>query len=110
MNDIQMMLRKRRLEYYLFLAWCITCPVFLLIIFFAAMIDSSGKLIVEGEYQFPRWTLGVGWTIFTICIVAMPAYYVYQYIKSFLYVKTHLTSNVSKQYNSKYWSTETFFK
>ncbi|CAF3571258.1 unnamed protein product, partial [Rotaria sp. Silwood2] len=93
MNDIKLMLGKRRPEYYLFVTWCVTGPIILLIIFFATMINDSSKLIVYGNYQFPRWTLGVGWTIFTICIVAMPLYYLYQYIQSFLHVRANPTSN-----------------
>jgi SNF family Na+-dependent transporter len=93
MNDIQLMLDKRIPEYYLFVTWCIACPVLLLIIFFASMIDGSSKLLVEGDYQFPQWTLGVGWTIFTVCIIGMPIYYLYQYIQSFHYVRKHRISS-----------------
>lgn len=98
MNNIKMMLGRRRPEYYLLITWCITCPILLLIIFFAAMIDSSSRLLVEGDYQFPQWTLGFGWTIFTLCIIGIPAYYLYQYIQSFRYVRATPIDGVSKQY------------
>jgi hypothetical protein len=31
MNDIEMMLGKRAAEYYLFLTWCITAPILLVV-------------------------------------------------------------------------------
>lgn len=45
MNDIKMVLHKRAAEYYLFVTWCITAPILLVV-----SIDTISN---KNEFLFP---------------------------------------------------------
>ena len=109
MNDIKLMLGRRQLRYYLLATWCIACPILLSILFVSRMIGDMKKPSSYDNYDFPQWTLGVGWTIFIICIIPMPVYYLYQYIQSYHYVRTNPICNVSKQYINRQLVCSIFF-
>jgi len=87
MNDVKMMLGKRAAQYYLFLTWCISAPLLMLVIIFSKLI---GAKTMENEasagyekYTYPPWSQILGWFIFILCIIPIPLVYLVNYIKEY---------------------------
>ena len=38
------------------------------------------------EYVYPKWSTVLGWLIFVICILPVPAFFIYTYIKEYQYL------------------------
>ncbi|CAF3041340.1 unnamed protein product [Rotaria socialis] len=88
MNDVEMMLRKRAAEYYLFLTWYISAPLLIIIITITKLISAEPIKLGAGggfpEYIFPRWSTILGWFIFVFCIIPIPLVFLVNYIKECL--------------------------
>ncbi|CAF1020255.1 unnamed protein product [Rotaria sordida] len=114
MNDVKMMLGKRAAEYYLFLTWCIIAPVIMLIITFSNLVNtkrmSHSASAGYEAYEYPDWSVIVGWCIFIACIIPIPLVFIVNYIREYFalgrkeIIQTidSSTENVS-QYDNKYF-------
>jgi hypothetical protein len=106
MNDVKMMLDKRAAEYYLFITWCITAPILLIVsrsniedfyviklsfiqvIIITKFLEASSTMKSPAgsgypEYIFPQWSIIVGWFIFAICLIPIPLFFLVNYIREY---------------------------
>lgn len=89
-DDVYMMLKKKPAKYYLFATWCITAPILTATITMANLVTST-ELVAPAEagypeYEYPKWSTALGWSIFAICILPVPAFFIYTYIKEYQYL------------------------
>ncbi|XP_064612763.1 sodium-dependent serotonin transporter-like [Liolophura sinensis] len=58
--------------------WAVICPVFLLVLFVLSCYAYSG--ISLGSYNFPAWSLALGWIITLTSLICIPIYAIYKLI------------------------------
>lgn len=56
-----------------------------------ANLATSTELVAEEgagypEYIYPKWSTAVGWIIFAICILPVPSFFIYTYVKEYQYL------------------------
>ncbi|XP_064485259.1 sodium- and chloride-dependent glycine transporter 2-like isoform X2 [Ornithodoros turicata] len=69
-DDINFML-GRRLGWYWRITWTITSPAILLFIFLLSLKDANEPL-TYGEYEFPSWSLVLGWASALVIMLQIP--------------------------------------
>lgn len=69
-DDVYFML-NRRLGWYWKVTWTVTSPLVLLVIFIFSMVD-QGEPVKYGNYEYPPWAIGIGWTITLFVMLQIP--------------------------------------
>ncbi|XP_065302318.2 sodium- and chloride-dependent glycine transporter 2-like isoform X2 [Dermacentor albipictus] len=69
-DDVYFML-NRRLGWYWKVTWTVTSPLVLLIIFIFSMLDQN-EPVKYGDYEYPPWAIGIGWTITLFVMLQIP--------------------------------------
>ncbi|CAI9724448.1 sodium-dependent serotonin transporter-like [Octopus vulgaris] len=57
--------------------WAVVSPVFLLMLFTLSVVSDSGP--VYGTYQYPSWSIGIGWIIVCSSLICIPLYIIYKF-------------------------------
>ncbi|XP_036359791.1 sodium-dependent serotonin transporter-like isoform X2 [Octopus sinensis] len=57
--------------------WAVVSPVFLLMLFTLSVVSDSGP--VYGNYQYPSWSIGIGWIIVCSSLICIPLYIIYKF-------------------------------
>ena len=81
MEDVKLMLKKRTIEIYWFLSWCIISPIILIIVLILMNIKPDVP-VVNGK-RLPDWAVSIGWLIFSSVLLPLPAFAIYEYYKGF---------------------------
>ncbi|KAH6923229.1 hypothetical protein HPB50_025442 [Hyalomma asiaticum] len=69
-DDVFFML-NRRLGWYWKVTWTVTSPLVLLVIFIFSMLDQN-EPVKYGNYEYPPWAIGIGWTITLFVMLQIP--------------------------------------
>ncbi|XP_037498624.1 sodium- and chloride-dependent glycine transporter 2 isoform X1 [Rhipicephalus sanguineus] len=69
-DDVYFML-NRRLGWYWKITWTVTSPLVLLVIFIFSMLDQN-EPVKYGDYEYPPWAIGIGWTITLFVMLQIP--------------------------------------
>lgn len=69
-DDVYFML-NRRLGWYWKVTWTVTSPLVLLVIFIFSMVDQN-EPVKYGDYEYPPWAIGIGWTITLFVMLQIP--------------------------------------
>ncbi|KAL1470138.1 hypothetical protein MTO96_024607, partial [Rhipicephalus appendiculatus] len=69
-DDVYFML-NRRLGWYWKVTWTVTSPLVLLVIFIFSMLDQN-EPVKYGDYEYPPWAIGIGWTITLFVMLQIP--------------------------------------
>ncbi|WAR03545.1 SC6A4-like protein [Mya arenaria] len=78
--DIEAMLGPQHPAYWWFwkICWMVISPIFLLILFILSLYIAPTPRY--GEYEYPTWSIVVGWLIVCSSLVLVPAYAVYKFL------------------------------
>lgn len=74
-NDVEMMLGQRPGLYWR-VCWMYISPVFLLVIFIFSLLGYEEML--GEEYQYPEWSIALGWILTLSSTLCIPIYIVYK--------------------------------
>ena len=81
MEDIKLMMKKRVIEIYWFVSWCILSPIIILIAIVLMNINSDVP-IVNGK-PLPDWSIVIGWIIFSSVLIPIPCFAIYELSKAY---------------------------
>lgn len=74
-NDVESMLGQRPGLYWR-VCWMYISPIFLLVIFIFSLLGYEEML--GEEYEYPDWSIALGWTLTLSSILCIPTYIVYK--------------------------------
>lgn len=74
-NDVESMLGQRPGLYWR-ICWKYISPVFLLVIFIFSLLGYEEML--GEEYEYPEWSIALGWTLTLSSILCIPIYIIYK--------------------------------
>ncbi|XP_073971535.1 serotonin transporter [Rhodnius prolixus] len=76
-SDIELMLGQRPGLFWR-LCWAYISPIFLLVIFVASVC--SYEEMLPGPYEYPDWSIKLGWVLTCSSLVFIPIYIVYKFL------------------------------
>lgn len=76
-SDVQSMLGKRPGIFWR-VCWLYISPVFLLVIFIFSLLGYEEML--GGEYEYPEWSIALGWALTLSSILCIPIYIIYKFL------------------------------
>lgn len=57
--------------------WCVVSPIFLITLFILSMINYTQPKY--GDYEYPAWSISIGWLITCSSIICIPLYMIYKF-------------------------------
>ncbi|XP_050531792.1 sodium-dependent serotonin transporter [Daktulosphaira vitifoliae] len=79
-NDIEMMIGHKPGLFWR-LCWCYISPAFLLSIFVFTILGYK-DMMAGYNYNYPDWSINIGWLMTASSIICIPAYFIYKVIKT----------------------------
>ena len=60
-------------NWYIRVCWLVAAPCLIMAIWIFSLADYEAPTYNKGQYLFPDWSIGLGWVLSSLTIVAIPA-------------------------------------